>query len=155
MPISRISERVRRVPPGQCKERVTVSSANLPPKSRRDREAVPPLEAGDRLTRDEFERRYDAMPDLKKAELIEGVVYMPSPVRLRRHGNPHGPLLAWLFTYEGGTPGLIAGDNGTVRLDMDNTPQPDAFLLFDPICGGQARIRAHDSVELAPESVGE
>ena len=29
----------------------------------------------------EFERRYEAMPEVKKAELIEGEVYMPSPVR--------------------------------------------------------------------------
>ncbi len=43
--------------------------------------AIPPLKAGDRLTRDEFERRYDAMPNLRKAELIEGVVHVPSPVR--------------------------------------------------------------------------
>ena len=50
---------------------------------------IPPLEAGDRLSRAEFERRYEAMPGLKKAELIEGVVYMPSPVRLHRHGRPH------------------------------------------------------------------
>ena len=49
---------------------------------------IPPLEPGDRLSRAEFERRYDAMPNLKKAELIEGVVYMPSPVRVRRHGAP-------------------------------------------------------------------
>lgn len=33
-----------------------------------------PLENGDRLTRDEFERRYAAMPHVKKAELIEGIV---------------------------------------------------------------------------------
>jgi hypothetical protein len=42
--------------------------------------AIPPLEPGDRLTRAEFERRYEPMPQLKKAELIEGEVYMPSPV---------------------------------------------------------------------------
>jgi len=45
--------------------------------------AVPPLQPGDRLNRAEFERRYHAMPDCKKAELIEGVVYVPSPARLR------------------------------------------------------------------------
>ena len=39
-----------------------------------------PLEHGDHLTREEFERRYEAMPHVRKAELIEGVVYMPSPV---------------------------------------------------------------------------
>src|SRR5437016_896012 len=57
---------------------------------------VLPLEPGDHLTRDEFERRYDAMPDLKKAELIEGVVYMPSPVRFNQHAGPHFDLVTWL-----------------------------------------------------------
>jgi hypothetical protein len=50
---------------------------------------LPPLEAGDRLTRVEFERRYEAMPHVKKAELLEGVVHMPSPVRAQSHGRPH------------------------------------------------------------------
>jgi hypothetical protein len=57
--------------------------------------AVPPLENGDRLTRAEFERRYEAMPHLKKAELIEGVVYVPSPVRHRQHSAPHAHLITW------------------------------------------------------------
>ncbi len=30
--------------------------------------SIPPLENGDRLNRDEFEQRYEAMPSLKKAE---------------------------------------------------------------------------------------
>ena len=50
--------------------------------------AIPPLKEGDRLTRDEFERRYDAMSNLRKAELIEEVVHVPSPVRQRRHSAP-------------------------------------------------------------------
>jgi Uma2 family endonuclease len=119
------------------------------------RETIPPLEAGDHLSRAEFERRYDAMPHLKKAELIEGIVYMPSPVRLRRHGQPHLHLATWLGNYEAATPGVEAGNNGTVRLDDDNEPQPDAFLLIDPARGGQARISADDYVELAPELVAE
>src|SRR2546426_7091508 len=85
---------------------------------------VPPLETGDHLTRAEFERRYEAMPHLKKAELIEGVVLMPSPARLRRHARPHAHLIAWLVQYETGTPGIVVGDNGTARLDLDNEPQP-------------------------------
>lgn len=48
---------------------------------------IPLLENGDRLTRPEFERRYAAMPQVKKAELIEGIGSMPSPVRARRN-NP-------------------------------------------------------------------
>jgi Uma2 family endonuclease len=107
------------------------------------------------LSRDEFERRYEAMPLLKKAELIEGVVYMPSPVRQRRHSRPHFHLITWLGTYEAATPGVEGGDNATARLDLDNEPQPDALLLIDPARGGQARISADDYIEAAPELVAE
>jgi Uma2 family endonuclease len=126
-----------------------------PPPGTPPPDALLPLEPGDRLTRDEFERRYDAMPRLKKAELIEGVVYMPFPVRHRRHGRPHFRLIGWLCVYEAATPGVEGGDNGTIRLDLDNDPQPDAYLLIDPARGGQARISADDYVELAPELVVE
>jgi Uma2 family endonuclease len=116
---------------------------------------VPVLEPGDRLTREEFERRYAAMPDLKKAELIEGVVYMPSPVRARRHGNPHAKIITWLGYYEAKTPGVEVADNATARLDLDNEPQPDAMLYVAPELGGQVRITADDYIEAAPELVAE
>jgi len=116
---------------------------------------VPVLENGDRLTRAEFERRYEAMPYLKKAELIEGVVYVPSPVRYRQHSSPHAHLIGWLFQYAANTPGVEVGANGSVRLDLDNEPQPDALLLIDPACGGQARISADGIIEGAPELVAE
>ena len=95
------------------------------------------------------------MPGVKKAELIEGVVYMPSPVRLRRHGEPHALTLGWLTAYRAGTPGVIAADNASARLDLDNEPQPDALLMIDPERGGQARISDDDYVEGAPELVVE
>lgn len=98
----------------------------------------PELESGDRLTRAEFERRYTAMPHLKKAELIEGVVYVPSPVTHPDHSAPHLRLTTWLGTYLAFTPGVDAGDNATIRLDLDNEPQPDAFLRILPECGGQS-----------------
>jgi Uma2 family endonuclease len=116
-------------------------------------EPKPPLEPGDQLTRPEFERRYEAMPRHIKAELLEGVVYMPSPVRYRRHGRPHAQLMGWLIQYEAGTPGVEAADNSTARLDLDNEPQPDAVLLIDPARGGQARISTDDYIEDAPELV--
>lgn len=116
---------------------------------------VPPLEPGDHLTRSEFERRYKAMPGLRKAELIEGVVYMPSPVRYRRHGRPHAHLITWLGVYESCTPGVETADNSTARLDLDNEPQPDALLLIAPERGGQARISEDDYVQQAPELVAE
>jgi Uma2 family endonuclease len=118
-------------------------------------DAVPALENGDRLTRAEFERRYEAMPHLKKAELIEGVVYVPSPVRHRQHGSPHAQLIGWLFQYAANTPGVEVGDNSSVRLDLDNEPQPDALLLIDPARGGQVRISADGIIEGAPELVAE
>lgn len=116
---------------------------------------VLPLEQGDRLTRAEFERRYKAMPQVKKAELIEGIVYMPSPVRLKRHGRPCRHLSTWLGTYEAATPGVVGADNTSVRLDLDNEPQPDGILLIDPACGGRARISDDDYVEGGPELAAE
>jgi Uma2 family endonuclease len=113
---------------------------------------IPPLENGDRLTCDEFERRYAAMPHLKKAELIEGVVYVPAALRFRSHGQPHADLIIWLGMYKIVTPKVELGDNPTVRLDLDNEPQPDAVLLID---GGQARISSDDYIEGAPELVVE
>ena len=116
---------------------------------------VPLLVEGDRLTRDEFERRYDAMPGLKKAELIEGVVRMPSPVSLDNHGTPHIIASMWAGAYWLATPGTQAADNATIRLDMDNEPQPDVFLFIKPSHGGQARISADDYLEDAPELIVE
>jgi Uma2 family endonuclease len=95
------------------------------------------------------------MPHLKKAELIEGVVHMPSPARHRRHGRPHGHVVTWLGVYEAGTPGVEMANSATARLDLDNEPQPDALLLIDPARGGQARISADDYIEGAPELVAE
>ncbi|MFM6106246.1 MAG: Uma2 family endonuclease [Sphaerospermopsis kisseleviana] len=114
---------------------------------------IPPLENGDRLTRSEFERRYHTMPDVKKADLIEGIVYMASPVRIRSHGKPHAYIITWLGFYESATPGVELGDNTTVRLDADNEPQPDALLRIEN--GGQSRISEDDYVEGAPELIVE
>jgi Uma2 family endonuclease len=118
-------------------------------------EPVPALENGDRLTLPEFERRYEAMPAVKKAELIEGEVFMPSPAGLRRHGRPHIHVVAWLGTYVAGTPGLIPACNPSVRLDLDNAVQPDVLLMIEPDRGGQTRISEDDFVERAPELVVE
>lgn len=131
---------------------VRPSSATEPATSR----AVPPLENGDRLTRAEFERRYDAMPHVNRAELIEGIVYMPSPVRLRRHAKPHVVLTSWLGYYIAKTPGLdLYGDNGTVRLDEDNAPQPDLCLSRPTHLGGQAVVDEDDYVSGSPDLVCE
>jgi Uma2 family endonuclease len=118
------------------------------------RPLIPRLEPGDRLTRDEFERRYEAMPDVKKAQLIEGIVYMPSPVRYPQHAEPESCLSGWLFNYRLRTPGVGTGNNATVRLDNDNEPQPDCVLLI-PAAGGQATIDADGYITGPPELVAE
>ena len=116
-----------------------------------------PLENGDRLTRGEFERRYAARPDLKKAELIEGVVYIPVPtvVRSASHVEPHAAILGWLVTYSAATPGVRAADKRPVRLDLDNEPQPDALLRIVPDAGGRVRMSADDYLDGAPELIVE
>jgi len=116
---------------------------------------IPPLESGDHLTRQEFERRYEAMPGVKKAELIEGIVHMPPAVKYGSHALPHSLIVTWLGAYYAETPRLHLADNGTLRLDMENEVQPDAMLLIDPSAGGQARIGEDDYVEGAPELIVE
>jgi len=116
---------------------------------------LPLLGNGDRLTRAEFERRYQAMPDLKKAELIEGVVYLGSPVRARQQGQPHSLAIAWLVGYAAATPWVTVFDNTTVRLDADNEPQPDALLRLDESAGGRSRVSDDDYLEGAPELIVE
>jgi Uma2 family endonuclease len=117
-------------------------------------EPIPPLRHGDRLSRDEFERRYHAMPHINKAELLEGVVYMPSPVS-EAHAAPHFDLIGWLALYRFATPGVTGGDNGTIRLDLKNEPQPDAFLRILASHGGQAHVSSDGYVEGSPELVAE
>lgn len=113
-----------------------------------------PLENGDRLTRAEFERRYAAMPNLRKAELIEGVVQMPSPIRVE-HMEADLVVLTWLGVYVAATPGVRGGGDGSVRLDADNEVQPDALLRIDAACGGQSRVAVDGFIEGAPELVVE
>ena len=115
---------------------------------------IPPLESGDRLTRQEFERRYQVMPQIK-AELIEGVVYVASPVRIANQGRPHAVLVGWLLVYKAATPGVDLADNSTVRLDADNEAQPDALLRLESEVGGNSRITEDDYVEGAPELIVE
>ncbi len=113
---------------------------------------VPPLQAGDVLPRAEFERRYAAMPHLKKAELIDGIVYMAPPVRADHHGIPHVDLATLLRVYASKHPGLIVADNSTVRLDTLNEPQPDLLLMR---AEGNARIDSEGYVNGAPELIAE
>jgi hypothetical protein len=112
------------------------------------------LQSGDRLTLEEFERRYDAMPDLKKAELIEGVVYVGSPVS-QDHGGPHLSFATLFGWYSWATPGVLGGDNTTLQLDPNNMVQPDAFLAIESKYGGRSRLGADRYIVGGPEVIGE
>jgi Uma2 family endonuclease len=117
---------------------------------------IPPLRDGDHLTVAEFHRRYEAMPRVKKAELINGVVYMPSPVSMNFHSEPHCTFSGWLFIYRASTPGLQAGDNATLReLIGEHEFQPDNCLRIKEECGGQSRIDADGYLAGGPEFLGE
>lgn len=131
-----------------------MSTRAAPIQVRRPR-PIPPLQSGDHLTAEEFERRFDATPELKKAELIEGVVYMPPPVSDEYHAGPHFDVVAWLGAYRAATPGVVGGDNGTLRLDPKNRPQPDAVLRILPECGGQTARDAGGYLTAGPEFVFE
>lgn len=104
----------------------------------RPRTIIPPLVPGARLKREEFLRRWEAMPEVKRAELIDGLVYMPSPV-----SDPHAAgdslMNAWAAVYAASTPGCAARAAGTSFL-VDDAPQPDAALYLLPEYGGAARL---------------
>jgi Uma2 family endonuclease len=116
---------------------------------------VEPLENGDCLGAPEFLRRYEAMPHLKKAELIEGIVYMGSPVRYTLHGQPDSLIHLWLSYYEAHTSGVECVANITTKLDVENVPQPDQMLRINEACGGQSRVDKADYLSGAPELVVE
>lgn len=130
-------------------------TAHLPPHTRSKPQPQPPLESGDRLTRPEFERRYAAASHIKKAELIEGVVYVASPLRHEQHGKPHSRVMTWLGVYQALTQGVDLSVEPTVRLDLDNEPQPDAVLFIESAAGGQTRLSSDGYIEGSPELIVE
>ena len=115
-------------------------------------EAVPELVRGDFLSLEEFLRRWEAMPHVKCAELIRGVVYMPSPLS-RAHGVMDNNVAAWLAVYRAATPGCESASNATWIME-ENAPQPDTSLWLLPECGGQARMRG-PLLEGTPEFLAE
>jgi Uma2 family endonuclease len=115
----------------------------------------PALESGDRLSLVDFERRSLARPDLKKAELIEGVVYVGSAVPCMAHGVPDMAIHGWLGLYGSQTPGLLVASNASLRLDSRNAPQPDALLAFERTPEGKSRLDADDFFVGPPELIVE
>ncbi|MFN0094463.1 MAG: Uma2 family endonuclease [Dehalococcoidia bacterium] len=91
--------------------------------------SIPALENGDHLTRDEFERRWDAHPELKRAELIDGVVFLEMTVG-RRHGKHHSLVVAWLGSWVASHPDYELITNTSVRLLDNQELQPDVAIRF-------------------------
>jgi Uma2 family endonuclease len=130
-----------------------VSATQQPPAVQPNALKPPPLENGDQLTRDEFERRYATMPEVKKAELIEGSVFMASPVHIELHSEPHSNIIGWLVVYQASTPGVRSADNAGTRLDPLNEYQPDALLRLLPEAGGRSHVTEDNFLKGAPELV--
>lgn len=110
------------------------------------------LENGDRMSREEFHRAYERAPKNFKAELIGGVVHVPSPLR-RLHGSRHLRIGTLLSVYEGNTPGVEAGDNTTILLGEQSEPQPDLYLRILPEFGGQSTTTPDDYIVGPPELI--
>ncbi len=132
-----------------------IAPVSRPSDARRlQNDALPPLEPGNRLDQKTFHARCEAMATGCRAELVAGVVHMPSPPK-SLHGRHHSRLMGWLWTYEGATPGVELLDNATVILGPNSEPQPDAELVATPGKGGQTRINADDYLVGPPELVVE
>lgn len=115
-------------------------------------DVVPPLEAGDVLTREEFERRWELNPEIKRAELIDGVVFVEASVG-ERHGEAHAQVVGWLGAYRAKHPELQVLDNATVRFAGDNSLQPDALLRRRE--GGMSVVGADGCIAGPPELIVE
>jgi Uma2 family endonuclease len=111
------------------------------------------LVEGQRLDQPTFHALYEAMPPGIRAELIDGVVFMPSPVGLE-HGEAQVPVIVWLSYYAEMTTGVRTMDNATTILGWKSEPQPDALLRILPDFGGQTHDR-EGYVHGAPELVVE
>ncbi len=117
------------------------------------RSIIPPLENGDHLSASEFMRRFDAMPSLKKAELIQGKVIMSSPVRTDVHARPDSVLQTWLGVYAATFADTVdAVINATVKLGPDDVAQPDGALY---LLQGQASLDEKGYLIGSPELVVE
>src|SRR5262249_22408744 len=115
---------------------------------------LPPLEAGDHLDQATFHARYEAMPPDFRAELIGGVVFVPSPLR-SEHGESHALVMGWLTNYWIATPGTRVRDNATAILGDDSETQPDATLIIEPESGGQSSVSEDGYATGPPELIVE
>jgi Uma2 family endonuclease len=115
---------------------------------------VPPLAGGQRLSQAEFHRRYEAMPPQTRAELVGGMVYMPSPMSAD-HGESTPDISLWLGLYRRRTPGVRQADGATIILGEFGEPQPDALLRIEPERGGTCYINEDNYLTGPPELIVE
>jgi Uma2 family endonuclease len=114
--------------------------------------ARPRLETGDRLTRAEFHARYCARPDIKRAELVGGIVHVASPERFNVHGDQQTMVVVWLGAYAARTPGVKSGISASIFVDDESEVQPDAFLFRQPPPDpGAAQVRPDHYLEGTPQ----
>jgi hypothetical protein len=114
---------------------------------------LPPLVAGQRLDQPTFHARYEAMPPETRAELVGGIVYMPSPLRYE-HGTRDVPVSYWLGHYRRFTKGVESASIVTTILGERGEVQPDSQLRIPEELGGQTQI-VEGYVTGAPEMVAE
>ena len=115
---------------------------------------IPLLENGDHLTREEFHRRYEAMPENVKAELIKGVVYFRTRTKVS-HGEANATIIGLIGLYSINLQGTNFINHPTLIFDGKNEPQPDAVLRIEENYGGKSWVNDDDYLEGAPELIVE
>ena len=120
----------------------------------RPKMALPPLKNGEHLDQPTFHARYEAMPPSTRAELVGGVVYMPSPMSTD-HGDESRNVAGWLFHYQRKTIGVKGGDGATAKLFKLSEPQPDHHLRIPAALGGRTRVDAGGYLLGPPELIVE
>jgi Uma2 family endonuclease len=115
---------------------------------------IPSLVAGQRLSQAEFHRRYEAMPPQTRAELVGGIVYMPSPMS-NDHGESTPDVTTWLNLYRHRTPGIRIAEGATVILGEYGEPQPDALLRIEPERGGACSVNEDSYLTGPPDLIAE
>lgn len=123
-------------------------------KSLFDPEGFPWLENGERMDQKTFHERYLNTPEGFRAELIGGVVYVSSPLKIR-HGRSDAAFVTLLYLYSASTPGTETQVNTTTILGEDSEPQPDSALLILDEYGGQSKDGDDDYTHGAPELIVE
>jgi len=113
-----------------------------------------PLENGDQLDQETFHARYRAMPEDCRAELIGGIVHMPSPQKVP-HSKAQQLVVRWLDEYAEATPGTEALLNNTQILGPESEPEPDACLFIAPEYGGQVYLDEDEYLHGPPELIVE